>query len=587
MRRLSIGASVLGVLGIVSLVAGSAAAGSDSTTLQNGAELTATIDSPVTGDTFLIPPPATDVDVPIAGSASIGEGEPNVHWTYVIDVSGSTGAGCGAAGGTVLDCEKTAVKNLNSAVDSDGSGLDVGVSVYGTSGASADMSSAGGDQPLNSPASGDVVTVINSVVIGGVNQFTNKPVGSGSTNFTAGLNAAFNSVSASGAVSKNVVFLSDGGSNAGGGGFGAAVAALAGQGATIYSFAVGAGSSCTGGSAGTLQAMADATGGTCTPVPDPANLPDIVQNVTDTEMTAVSLTVDGNPVGFDTDSNPPSFDGPDSTDVTATAADQAPGAHEACLTATGTGPKSDSSSEDTAMVCETYYVYGFDSLTPPTATNELSEDQAHTVTAALSGEAGFLDGFDVDFEITSGPNAGETYSGSTDAAGGVDFDYTNPNIDPSGLGTDTIEAIVTVNDETATLNVTKDWVDTIPPDATCLESVNPSGKKKPQAPGNGGQGQNQDGFYVIDATDNIWPSDSFDVFVTDSGSGTVFGPYAAGTVIKYTEASGATPEAKTIGGPNSAVDWHIIGNGDARVTAIDGSGNTSAAVSCLVPPPPK
>ena len=67
----------------------------------------------------------------------------------------------------------------------------------------------------------------------------------------------------------------------------------------------------------------------------------------------------------------------------------------------------------------------------------------------------------------------------------------------------------------------------------------------------------------------------------------MFGPYAAGTVIKYTEDSTATPVAKTIGGPNSAVDWHIIGNGDAQVTAVDGSGNISAGVACLVPPAPQ
>lgn len=586
MRKQSLGASILGALGIASLVMGSAAAGSSSTTLQNGAELTATIDKPVTGDTFLIPPPATDIDVPIEGSASIGEGAPNVHWTYVIDVSGSTSRRCGTAGGTILDCEKKAVKNLNTAVVDDGSGLDVGLSVYGSSGASADMSSAGGDQVLNSPGSADVVTVIDSVRIGGVNQFTAKGVGSGSTNFTAGLTSASNSVSASSATSKNVVFLSDGRSNTGGGGFSAAVTALKNQGATIYSFAVGSGSSCTGGNDGTLQAMANETGGTCTPVPNPADLPDIIQNVTDTQMTAVALTVDGNPVGFDSNSNVPPFDGPDSTNVAATDAAQVPGAHKACLTATGKGPKSDNSSKDTAKVCETYYVYAF-GLTPLTAINELSEDQAHTVAAALSGAAGKLDGFNVDFKITNGPNKGQMYSENTNAAGGVDFDYTNPNVNPSGLGTDTIKATVTVGDEKATLKVTKDWVDTIPAEATCVASVNPNGEKKPQAPGNGGQGQNQDGFYVIDATDNIWPGDSLDVFVTDSVSGDVFGPYAVGTVIKYTEDSTATPVAKTIGGPNSAVDWHIIGNGDAEVTATDGSGNTSAVASCLVPPAPK
>ena len=65
-----------------------ALAGTNSTTLANGADLSVTVSTPETGDTYLVPAGSSDVDVPVAGSASIGEGEPNVHWTYVIDVSG-------------------------------------------------------------------------------------------------------------------------------------------------------------------------------------------------------------------------------------------------------------------------------------------------------------------------------------------------------------------------------------------------------------------------------------------------------------------------------------------------------------------
>ena len=465
----------------------------------------------------------------------------------------------------------------------DASVKEVAVTVFGERAATADMTPDTGDQKLQTnPGSGQFTTVVDSVNFGRVNQYTLKGVGTSSTNFTAALQAALSSVSESTASSKNVVFLSDGQ-----GGtppaFNAAVQALDAAGATIYSFAVGSNNNCLTGQQG-LQKMADGTGGTCTNVTNPANLPDIVVNVTATEMTAVSLTVDGNGVGFDSNSSTPPYDGPGSTDVKATAANQAPGTHEACLTAEGKGPKSDASSLDTVTVCETYKVYGFD-LNPDTATNELSEDQDHTVTATLSGDD--LDGFDVDFEVISGPNTGETGEGTTDANGEVEFTYTNPNVDPSGLGTDTIEATVTVGDQSESLTVTKEWVDTIAPVSSCDPSVNPNGKKQPQAPGNGGQGQNQDGFYVIGASDNIWPDDTLEVFVTDTGSGTVFGPYAVGTVIKYTEDADATPEVKTIGGPNSAVDWHIIGNGDAAVTAVDGSGNESEPVDCLVPPAPK
>jgi hypothetical protein len=58
-------------------------------------------------------------------------------------------------------------------------------------------------------------------------------------------------------------------------------------------------------------------------------------------------------------------------------------------------------------------------------------------------------------------------------------------------------------------------------------------------------------------------------------------------VIKYTQDLLAIPEQKKMGGGKADnVDWHIIGNGDAEVTAVDQSGNASDAVSCLVPPPP-
>ncbi len=40
------------------------------------------------------------------------------------------------------------------------------------------------------------------------------------------------------------------------------------------------------------------------------------------------------------------------------------------------------------------------------------------------------------------------------------------------------------------------------------------------------------------------------MFVTDTGSGTVFGPFPVGTTIKYTEANGATPSSKKMGSSN-------------------------------------
>src|SRR5690606_16573388 len=191
------GRAGLGSLAALALVVAAAApvvAATDSVTLANGAELSVTVDPAGSNGTFLVPAGDTDVDVPMTGEASIGVGEPNVHWTYVIDVSGSTVLSCGGALGTILDCEKLAVGNLNSTVTADGSALDVGLTVFGESGASADMTVAAGDQPVTSPGDPGFGTVLSSVVIGSVGQFQLRNVGSDSTNYTAGLQAAQSSV---------------------------------------------------------------------------------------------------------------------------------------------------------------------------------------------------------------------------------------------------------------------------------------------------------------------------------------------------------------------------------------------------------
>jgi hypothetical protein len=128
-----------------------------------------------------------------------------------------------------------------------------------------------------------------------------------------------------------------------------------------------------------------------------------------------------------------------------------------------------------------------------------------------------------------------------------------------------------------------------PPVASCEESVNPSGKRIPPAgsstlPGPKG-GQNEDGFYALigeDAEDGTAL-----VFVTNASGSATFGPFSSGSVVKITEARGATPTAKEMGGPNSAVAAHITLDSDAFVFAVDSFGEESPVVSCLVPPPPK
>jgi hypothetical protein len=116
---------------------------------------------------------------------------------------------------------------------------------------------------------------------------------------------------------------------------------------------------------------------------------------------------------------------------------------------------------------------------------------------------------------------------------------------------------------------------------TCEESVNPHGQNTPPAgsttlPGPRG-GQNEDGFYKIGSDAGS------DVFVVTGG--VTFGPFSSGTVVKYTQAPGATPSSKTIGSDNGqagAVTTHITGPDELVVRSIDGS-----TITCFVPPPPK
>jgi hypothetical protein len=119
--------------------------------------------------------------------------------------------------------------------------------------------------------------------------------------------------------------------------------------------------------------------------------------------------------------------------------------------------------------------------------------------------------------------------------------------------------------------------------AQCTETTNPHGKNTPPAgsttqPGSKG-GQNEDGFYLL-TTDTGQDS----VFIEDSGSGAIFGPFEPGTKIKYTQAPGATPKQRKrkSRGQARAVKYHITGTGDAFAFSGDG-----VRVACLVPPPPK
>ncbi len=369
-------------------------------------------------------------------------------------------------------------------------------------------------------------------------------------------------------------------------GFNAAVTALAGQGAVVQSIAIGD-ATCSNGSIGTLQEMADGTGGSCFQVTDPNSLPNIIPDLISSSLDSLSISTDGGASSTidNADINPdlPQA-GPANVTYNTSVANLGTGFHTFCVTAVGHDVGGSGDSGPACVKVDLLQI----GLAPASATNELgTSGQTHTVTATIAG--GSVAGRTVTFEITAGPNAGATgvcavnADCTTDAAGQVSWTY-EAKQGLAGLGTDTIKASFTLNDPTGvtgSAEVTKEWVDTTPPVCACEQGVNPAGNI-PAAPGNGGHAQNPDGFYLLTATDAVDPNPQ--IFVTDGGSGTVFGPFPSGTNIKYVQAPGAEP---SIEAGTGAVDWMIKGTGDVQVTAVDSSGNVSDPINCLVPPPPK
>jgi hypothetical protein len=606
---------IIGILALSTIASAEAVSG----TLPGGTTIELEITAPSDG--------AVKVDDPgmawLEGWAFVDEGitSPDTLIVYVLDISYSTirgdgGTGCGGDQNgdgiydTVLDCEIAAAKDLNSLAAGLGTGGEVGVVVFGgastgnpldTAGVFADVGPAGGEQLVTGPdtdadSSGDidVEEVLSSIFSemdgdAGLVLFTEKHPGGDGTNFAAGLSAAVDIVSASSKPNKVILFMSDGLANTGQNVSTVTVPSNV----IINTFAVGTVASCTGdpNSLGSLQDIADlgTTGSSCTPVENVADLPDVIPGIIASELTSLEYRVDGGMYGsIPNDNITPDLpaDGP----VTAEFGYPVyldPGIHEICVLATGSDGGGSGWVEDCINV-----TIATISLEPAEATNEMMPSPEHTVTAlVVAGDDGGVENVAVDFEITSGPNTGNSATIMTDEYGNASWTY-SAVFGLTGLGTDSISAWFTDEQgDTAYANALKHWVDTTPPEAACPEMVNPHGQKVPPAgsttlPGAKG-GQNEDGFYGLNAVDIVDPYP--EIYVVDTGSGAVFGPFADGTVIKYTEDPCAVPEMKKMGsdkGRANAVDWHIIGNGDPQLMAVDASGNIGNEM-CYVPPLPK
>lgn len=220
------------------------------------------------------------------------------------------------------------------------------------------------------------------------------------------------------------------------------------------------------------------------------------------------------------------------------------------------------------------------SLEPGVAENPEQTD--HTVTATLLEEGAPLANATITFNLTPiSANAPLTGSAVTDAAGQAPFTWTG-----FVEGIDTVTACYDADSDgdcEAFASAVKKWLHVNEePAAACEPTTNPAGKNVPGANASASAGMNPDGFYVLVGADPDSPSP--DLYVGDTESTAVFGPFPSGTKVKITEANGVTPTLKS--GPG-AITAHILLNGDARVFAVDNEDAVSADAICYVPRPPK
>ena len=436
-----------------------------------GGTVEVTLDDPVNGAY------AYGSDVPLAGQAIVNASPTPTRTTalvYTLDVSGSTvttvtnGAtqclnpdGI-APGGTRLDCEITALVNLNNrAISGNGIG-EVAAVAFAGQGPYADSTGThdgsddavvGAVNPANltdvftepgfrTAASGDpdVAVVLKSASNiapttatattpadygWGYRQFQRRIAPNGQTNYEAAVRRSALTANASTLPSKIVVMVSDGDATVGMRGLAGAdtfgqfptrdafktwVAAQAG-GVKFVTFAIGA-ASCQVSDfrLGTLQDIADATGGSCTVVDNPANLPNVLPSVVETTLQGISARVDGMGTGLLLGGTLPAQPGT-SVPFSTTLTGLAPGVHSVCAYATGR----DAVGTATAQECRSVDV------------------QAITSQPAFGGGASDVEGTPV--PVSADLNGSATFAGWTYVPSATDPGATCEFGDPNALDT--------------------------------------------------------------------------------------------------------------------------------------------------------
>jgi hypothetical protein len=171
--------------------------------------------------------------------------------------------------------------------------------------------------------------------------------------------------------------------------------------------------------------------------------------------------------------------------------------------------------------------------------------------------------------------AAEVDNGSSDPNG----DPINLTLSPPGpypLGTNTVTLMVTDSQgafDTCSASVVV--VDGEPPLVTCRPAPNPSGKNVPVPRKTTTTGVDPAGFYQLLATDNCDPAPA--IFVADSASAFIAGPFASGDIVKITQSMDEQPFQNH--SPRNVVA-HIHLKGDALIYGVDSAGNAGMAVGC-------
>lgn len=358
------------LLAVVLMLSTILAASAADSNLPGGTSISVEVTTPAEGAAI----PETDATIALGGTASIGEGAAvaNTLVVYVLDISGSTtnSSGCGgningdSYTNSVLDCEIASAIALNQEAAAGGTVGEVGVVVFGgstspspyPSAAAGDVNPTAGIQLITGPAtdfnnngSPDVVETLRSARTNSLQALTvftplPQPQISGSwTDYSAGIQAALQVVSASSMPNKLVIFMSDGQVTAGDP-VASLQAAVEASGALFNTFAVGNAAIITcdtpgTGGRGTLRDVAKLSDpdGQCYEVGDVAQLPDILPTVLASTLESLELVVDG---GASTDisgSAAPALpqNGPINVTYATSIANLSPGNHQLCVTANG------------------------------------------------------------------------------------------------------------------------------------------------------------------------------------------------------------------------------------------------------------